>query len=109
MLSLAGKGAQPPQAYRRYVEEPIRQGITPGVWQELKAQVILGGEEFVRQLRRRLRGNVREQSSLRQLRQRAGLAAVEQLKGESWVTFRESVWRLGTGFGTVSGAERMWA
>jgi hypothetical protein len=93
VLALAGASAQPEQAYRRYVEEPIRQGVAPGVWQDLKAQLILGGEEFVRQLGRRLRGNAREQASLRQLRQRPDLkqviAAVEQIKGEAWAAFRD--------------------
>jgi hypothetical protein len=94
VLALAGKGgAGAPQAYRQYVEEPIRQGVAPGIWRELKGQVILGGEEFVRQVGARLRGNVREQRSLRALRQRPALAqviaVVERLKGESWEAFRD--------------------
>lgn len=94
VLGLAGRTeTRAPQAYRRYVEEPIRQGIEAGIWQELKAQVILGSVEFARQLGRRLRGNAREQSSLRQLRERPPLVrvigAVEQLKGEPWAAFRD--------------------
>jgi hypothetical protein len=94
VLALAGSSAQAaPQAYRRYVEEAVHQGVAPAVWQELKGQLILGGEDFVRQVGRRLRGNAREQGSLRQLHQRPSLAqviaAVEQLKGESWSVFRD--------------------
>jgi REP-associated tyrosine transposase len=94
VLALAGRSPQGAQAaYRRYVEEAVRQGVAPGVWQELKAQVILGGEEFVRQVQKGLRGNAREQASLRELRSRPEweqvIAAVQEIKGESWAEFRD--------------------
>jgi putative transposase len=80
-------------AYRRYVEEAAREGWTETPWDRLQAGVVLGGAEFVGRIRRRLKGNAKEQAALRRLRERPGfervVAAVERLKGENWEAFRD--------------------
>jgi REP element-mobilizing transposase RayT len=81
------------QAYRRGVEELIRQGVEPRPWESLTAGLLLGSREFVQGIKGSARGNPREQPSLRQLRSRPGwadvVAAVEVRKGEPWGLFRD--------------------
>ncbi len=81
------------RVYEQYVEEAVREGVVDSPWERLAGQVLLGGAEFVRRMRRRARGDVREQPSLKQLRERPGLeqiiGAVERIKGEKWEAFRD--------------------
>jgi REP-associated tyrosine transposase len=81
------------QSYRQYVEEAIREGLPASPWERLEAQILLGGAEFIRQMKRKAMGNTREQPQLKRLRQRPGfariVAAVEAEKGESWKAFRD--------------------
>ena len=95
VLAMLGGGAdqQRCQAYRRFVEEAIREGVMPSPWERLQAGLVLGSAEFVRRMRHRLRGNAKEQAGLRQLRERVSfdrvVAVVERLKGERWTAFRD--------------------
>jgi hypothetical protein len=54
---------------------------------------VLGSEIFARQLRKKLRGNAREQPALRKLEQRLKwpdiVSALEQVKGERWEDFSQ--------------------
>ena len=80
------------RGYRSYVEAAIREGLSESPWERLEAQVLFGGTEFVRRIKRRVQGNLREQPQLKRLR-RSGfeqiVAAVEIEKGERWENFRD--------------------
>jgi hypothetical protein len=80
------------RAYQRSVEAELREGVVVP-WEQLKGQVILGEVEFVKSLEGELRGNRREQSSLRQLEKRPPwekiIEVVEELKQERWERFRD--------------------
>jgi hypothetical protein len=95
VLALGGGRRGQPQrpAYREYVESAAREGLAESPWEQVTAQVVLGGAEFVRSLRRKVRGDPREQISVRHLRARPGLpeviAAVEAVQGERWEQFRD--------------------
>ena len=82
-----------PKAYREYVESAAREGLKQTPWEELRGQVALGEEEFVRQVQRRARGDEQEQPSVRGLRKRADFArvveVVEELRGERWQQFAD--------------------
>ena len=81
------------QRYRAFVEEAVREGLAESPWERVEGQVLLGGAEFVRRMRSLLKGNEKEQPSLRQLRARPSLqqavAAVEKMKGERWERWRD--------------------
>jgi len=81
------------RAYRRFAEEPVRQGVLENPWERLAAGVLLGGAEFVRHWRARVQGHEREQPQLRRLRRATSFAellrVVERLKGERWEAFRD--------------------
>jgi putative transposase len=91
---VGGRGlAEQQRAYRRLAEEAVRDGLSESPWERLAAGVVLGGPEFVEQMRRHLRGDEREQPQLRQLKARPSwetvVAAVEKVKGERWEAFRD--------------------
>jgi putative transposase len=79
--------------YRRQAEQMVREGREESPWERLEAGLVLGGKQFVRQMRRRLEGNVKEQPALRQMQARpridAVVAAVEREKGQRWREFRD--------------------
>ena len=89
-----GKRAEQQKQYRQYVETAVREGLEKSPWEELKEQVVLGSEAFVKQLRGHVRGNAREQRGAGRLtRVRPKLdqviAVVEKLKREKWRQFRD--------------------
>lgn len=88
---LGGKKENCQPAYQRYVEEAAREGLPQTPWKELEAQVILGGAEFRQNLQGHLRGDPKEQPSLRALRTRPDFAdvvrVVERIKGVPWKDF----------------------
>ena len=91
---IGGKaGAKQRPASREHVESAVRQGLMETPWEKVTAQVMLGGAKFVEELRRKVTGNAREQSGLKELAGRADLdeviGVVEQLKGERWEAFRD--------------------
>jgi putative transposase len=78
-------------AVRQYTETPARQGVIESPWERLIAGLILGTEVFAQELRRELRGNLREHTALRQLKGgvswEAILCALEKARGEDWEQF----------------------
>jgi hypothetical protein len=95
VLELMGSGSlsKQRQAYREHVESAVRQGVMESPWEKVIAQVMLGGVAFVEELRRQVRGNEREQPSLKGLKHRPSLqtivGVVEGVKGETWEQFRD--------------------
>jgi len=95
VLELMGSGSlsKQRQAYRQHVESAVRQGVMESPWEKVIAQVMLGRVAFVEELRRQVRGNEREQPSLKGLKPRPSLqtivGVVEGLKGETWEQFRD--------------------
>lgn len=95
VLAMHGRGALAAQqrAYRRYVEEALRDGLAESPWERLEAGVVLGGQQFVERVRRSLTGDGREQPMVRRLRVptdwEAIVRAVERVKGERWDAFRD--------------------
>ena len=81
------------RAYRQYVEEAVREGVVESPWEHLQGQLVLGGNDFWKQIRRQLRGQSREQPELGAAVERptleAVVGAVEQIKGEPWARFRD--------------------
>jgi len=95
VLGMGGGGArtQRVQRYRQYVEAAVREGLTASPWERLEGQLLLGGAEFVRRMRRRVKGDAREQPPLKRWHERRSfqeiVTAVEKDKGEKWATFRD--------------------
>jgi REP element-mobilizing transposase RayT len=89
-----GRKAERAGAYRKYVEQAVREGLESSPWEELKEQVVLGGESFLAQLRAEVHGNEREQGAVRRLgagrpRLEEVIEQVERVKKESWEAFRD--------------------
>jgi hypothetical protein len=89
-----GLKAEQPRQYREYVERAVREGLAKSPWEGLQEQVVLGGAEFLAELRKHVRGHKQEQRGARRLledrpRLQAVIAAVEAVKGEKWDEFRE--------------------
>jgi len=80
------------KAYQRSVEAGLREGVRDP-WEHLKGQVILGEQEFVESLAEELRGDRREQPSLRGLRARPRwqeiVKVIEGMKQARWGQFRD--------------------
>ncbi|MHC1764348.1 MAG: hypothetical protein AB9869_08575 [Verrucomicrobiia bacterium] len=62
--------------------------------EDLKEQVVLGGEAFLERVRRSVKGDAREQRGAKRLGARRAslaqvIARVEQAKGEPWERFRD--------------------
>ena len=81
------------QALREYTEEAVREGITASPWENLVGGVVLGSEDFAREMVSRVRHDKREQRAAKVLEGRVGweaiVKAVEQEKGERWMEFRD--------------------
>jgi hypothetical protein len=79
------------KAYREYVEEAVREGLEEKPWEEVRGQLVLGGEELVEEVRQALRADAREQPQHEGLVDRPSMreviGAVEKLKGEKWEAF----------------------
>lgn len=86
-------GAEWRRVYRRYAQDAVREGLPESPWERLEAQMLLGGAEFVRRMKRRAQGDAREQPQLKRMRERPGfteiVSAVERIKGEKWESFRD--------------------
>jgi len=95
VLELVGgkPGAKQRQAYREHVESAVRQGLPESPWEKVSARVMLGGAEFVQALRKKVKGNAREQPQLKQLMPGPNIETVireiERLKGQRWEQFRD--------------------
>jgi DNA-binding Xre family transcriptional regulator len=80
--------------YRDYVESAVREGMPASPWEHLQEQVVLGGKKFLEKVRRHVKGNPREQRGAARLARArptlsAVIAAVEKLKGQRWLEFRD--------------------
>ncbi len=88
VLSRFGHGARARALYRRYVEEAIRSGHQESPLEEVKAGFVLGGEEFLEEVRARIRGDAREQPGLKEivrpLQFEDIVRVVSKHKGENW-------------------------
>ena len=91
---LGGKASERQKNYREYVERALREGLPTSPWEQLQEQVVLGGKAFLEKLRQHVKGNAREQRGAARLaspRPKHGevIAAMEKLKGQSWLEFRD--------------------
>jgi REP element-mobilizing transposase RayT len=88
ILSRFGRGARSRALYRRYVEEAIRSGHEESPLEEVKAGFVLGGEEFLEEIRARIRGDAREQPGLKEIVRPLHfediVRVVSNHKGENW-------------------------
>ena len=77
ILQSYGGGRIPQQQqmgkYRLQVEQTLREGRAESPWQRLEAGLVLGGQDFVRTVRKKLVGDLREQPSLRQLQEQGDI------------------------------------
>jgi putative transposase len=95
VLEMGGPGTprQRQEAYAKYVEEAIREGLEQSPWEHLEGQLILGTKRFVEQVRGQIRGLVREQPQRRALLKRPRwdqvIKVVEKIRGARWIEFRD--------------------
>ncbi len=86
-----GAAANPQRRYREHLEGGLRQGMPERPWAQLRAQLVLGSENFWRQIRGE--GDRAEMTALRKLERRTSweevVRAVETVKGEEWMAFRD--------------------
>jgi putative transposase len=80
--------------YRDYVETAAREGLEKSPWESVQEQVVLGGADFLRGLKKHIIGDGQEQRGARRLVAErpalaAVIAAVEQVKGRKWAEFRD--------------------
>ena len=79
--------------YRADCEAAVRDGLRESPWERLEAGILLGGTEFVARMRKLLKGDVKEQTAVRQLRERPSfsqvVALVAAVRGEEWSRFRD--------------------
>ena len=93
VLELLGGGTGPVDRakYRAFVEAAAREGLAESPWERLTAGLVLGGNQFVEQMRELAQGNAQQQPALRALQRRCGIAevvrCVEGMKGERWTSF----------------------
>jgi hypothetical protein len=88
-----GRASRRRECYREYVEAAVRGGLAMSPWEELREQVLLGGEAFVEKVRGHVKGDPQEQRGAARLGQkRPGLerviACVERVRGARWKDFR---------------------
>ena len=80
-----------PEVYQAFVESAVREGLKQIPWDQLQAQLVLGGEGFLREVQVRLNGQERVQPTLRGLRKpppfEQVVAVVEKMKQQDWKQF----------------------
>ncbi len=78
-------------AYRRYLEDYVKQGAQENLLRQVTAALAIGSAAFVESLRRRLPESGGEQSNLRQWRRLLPFETVKRavatVKGEAWEAF----------------------
>jgi hypothetical protein len=93
VLQRLGGGAEAQRAaYRRLVEDRVRQGTEEPLGPRARWGMVLGSERFARKLRRRLRlsRETAQRSAWKRWRSFEELVAlVERIKGEAWQEFRD--------------------
>ena len=95
ILALGGGKREERRAnYRAYVEKAVREGLERSPWEEVQEQVVLGGERFLNNIRRYVKGDEREQRRVKRLAAPAVsleqvIGCVEKVKGAKWGEFRD--------------------
>jgi len=97
VLSLGGGAKQQRRRnYRDYVERAVREGLEKSPWEEVREQVVLGSQEFVRRLQSGAADPGRQEQALARIPAPAArpdwklvVRCVEQIQGEKWKEFRE--------------------
>jgi hypothetical protein len=89
-----GSKAEQRRRYREYVERAVREGLPESPWESVQEQVVLGGQQFLKELKKQIAGDQQEQRGARRLMAErptfaAVVAAVEEVKGRRWVEFRD--------------------
>lgn len=91
ILNCLGRGRAAKLGYRKYVETAIRSWLEESPWERLAGGLILGGNSFVEELRKRIAGDPKAQPKLKQLHSPVTferiVECVSQLKGERWEDF----------------------
>jgi hypothetical protein len=72
----------------------MREGLKQSPWEELREQVVLGGERFLEQVRGHVKGDEQEQRNAQRLtvvrpELERVIECVEQVRGEKWAEFRD--------------------
>jgi putative transposase len=79
--------------YRQYVQQALREGAAESPWENLVERVVLGANEFIAELRGKIKGTRREQRTEKALALRVDFASVrsvvEKLHGHKWSEFRD--------------------
>ncbi|HZL43723.1 MAG TPA: transposase [Verrucomicrobiae bacterium] len=95
VLEMVGRGTlrDRQQAYTKYVEGAVREGVEESLWEHLEGRLILGSRHFIEEVSKQLRGSDREQPQRRALARRPKweevVKAVERVRGETWPRFRD--------------------
>ena len=89
-----GRNKERAQRYREYVESAVREGLKQSPWEELREQVVLGGERFLEQVCGHVKGDEQEQRNAQRLtvvrpELERVIECVEQARGEKWAEFRD--------------------
>ena len=88
-----GSAEERRRAYRRHVEQAVRQGLPESPWEQLRGRLVLGGNQLLQEIRTRVSGIRREQPQARALALRPAFAdvvkAVEAVRREKWEAFQE--------------------
>ena len=81
------------KAVRLYTEQAVREGLTESPWEGLISGLVLGSEDYARQLFGGVKRNQREESAASRKRGRIDwgqiVKVVEKAKGEAWETFSQ--------------------
>ena len=82
-----------PHVYAQYVEQAVRERLPASPWEQVHAQLVLGGKQFLDKVRKAVAGSAREQPQQRALKRRPRwekvLQTVQELKQEKWAAFRD--------------------
>ena len=89
-----GRKTEQRRRYREYVERAVREGLEESPWESVREQVVLGGAQFLKELKEHIAGDKQEQRGARRLMAErptfgAVVAAVEKVKGRRWAQFRD--------------------
>ena len=89
-----GSKVEQRRQYGEYVKKAVREGLAESPWESVREQVVLGGSEFLKELKKHLVGDEQEQRGARRLMAerptlKEVVAAVEEVKGRRWAEFRD--------------------
>ena len=88
-----GKQAEQVENYRLHVENAVREGLDRSPWEEVRDQVVLGSEKFIRALLTPAGGGADHERVRRLNENRPDISTViqcvERVKNEKWEDFRD--------------------